>query len=81
MIIVDVRCDGLRWWRQGGFYEAAAGRLGLTPRLVVGASAGAFAATDSLLGIGPQVRASVIGACGPHLKNFDFAARRRPSGR
>jgi hypothetical protein len=68
---------GNRCYWQGGFYEAAAERLGLAPKLVVGASAGAFAATYSLLGIGHQVRHSVIGACGPHLKNFDLAAWRR----
>lgn len=68
---------GNRCYWQGGFYEAAAERLGLTPQLVVGASAGAFAATYSLLGLGPEVRHSVIGACGPHLKNFDFVAWRQ----
>lgn len=68
---------GNRCYWQGGFYEAAAERLGLTPQLVVGASAGAFSATYSLLGLGPEVRHSVIGACGPHLKNFDFVAWRQ----
>ena len=34
---------GNRCYWQGGFYEAAATRLGLAPKLVVGASAGAFA--------------------------------------
>jgi hypothetical protein len=67
---------GNRCYWQGGFYEAAAPRLGLAPRLVVGASAGAFAATYSLLEIGPATRARVIGACGPGLKNFDLAAWR-----
>ncbi|MEW6644389.1 MAG: patatin-like phospholipase family protein [Pseudomonadota bacterium] len=68
---------GNRCYWQGGFFETAADRLGLAPKLVVGASAGAFAATYSLLGIGPEVRRGVIGACGPHLKNFDLAAWRR----
>lgn len=68
---------GNRCYWQGGFYETVADGLGLRPRLVVGASAGAFAATYSLLGIGPQVRSGVIGACGPHLRNFDMAAWRR----
>ncbi|MFZ5731829.1 MAG: patatin-like phospholipase family protein [Pseudomonadota bacterium] len=68
---------GNRCYWQGGFYEAASERLGLNPRLVVGASAGAFAATYSLLEIGPRVRESVIGACGTHLKNFDLASWRR----
>ena len=62
---------------QGGFYEAAAMRLGLAPKLVVGASAGAFAAGHSLLGNGAHVRTLVIGGCGDHLKNFDLKAWRR----
>src|SRR3954464_2653171 len=68
---------GNRCYWQGGFYEAAAPRLGLAPKLVVGASAGAFAAAYSLLGSGEQVRRSVYDGCGPHLKNFDVAAWRR----
>ncbi len=68
---------GNRCYWQGGFYEAAADRLGLAPKLVAAASAGAFAACYSLLGIGPSVRALVIGGCGGHLKNFDVAAWRR----
>lgn len=67
---------GNRCYWQGGFYEAVAERIGLSPSLVVGASAGAFAATYSLLGIGPATRARVIGACDPTLKNFDFAGWR-----
>jgi Patatin-like phospholipase len=67
---------GNRCYWQGGFYEAAALRIGLAPKLVVGASAGAFAATYSLLELGPATRARVIGACHPRLKNFDFAAWR-----
>lgn len=68
---------GNRCYWQGGFYEAAASRLGLSPSLVVGASAGAFAAVYSLLETGPAIRARVIGACDPQLRNFDFAAWRR----
>ena len=68
---------GNRCYWQGGFYEAAAPRLGLAPKLVAGASAGAFAATYSLLGVGPQARSRVYDGCGPHLKNFDVAAWRR----
>lgn len=67
---------GNRCYWQGGFYEAVAERIGLKPRLVVGASAGAFAATYSLLEMGPATRARVIGACNSSLKNFDFAAWR-----
>ncbi|HEU0083317.1 MAG TPA: patatin-like phospholipase family protein [Bradyrhizobium sp.] len=68
---------GNRCYWQGGFYEAAAPRLRLAPSLVVGASAGAFAAVYSLLGTGPEVRARVYSGAGPHLKNFDLAAWRR----
>lgn len=67
---------GNRCYWQGGFYEAAADRIGLSPKVVVGASAGAFAATYSLLEMGPATRARVIGACNPALKNFDIAAWR-----
>jgi hypothetical protein len=68
---------GNRCYWQGGFYEAAAERIGLKPSLVVAASAGAFAAAYSLLGIGPAARQRVFDGCGPHLKNFDVAAWRR----
>ena len=68
---------GNRCYWQGGFYEAAADRLGLAPRRVVAASAGAFAASYSLLGIGERVRKIVIDGCGDHLRNFDFRAWRR----
>lgn len=68
---------GNRCYWQGGFYEAAATRLGLSTQLVVGASAGAFAAVYSLLETGPATRARVIGACDPQLRNFDFAAWRQ----
>ena len=68
---------GNRCYWQGGFYEAIADRLALAPKLTVGASAGAFAGIYSLLGLGHKVRAQVIPACGPHRKNFDFAAWRR----
>jgi hypothetical protein len=68
---------GNRCYWQGGFYETAAPRLRLAPKLVVAASAGAFAAAYSLLGTGAEVRRSVYDGCGPHLKNFDVAAWRR----
>jgi predicted acylesterase/phospholipase RssA len=68
---------GNRCYWQGGFYEAVTERLALKPTLAVGASAGAFAGIYSLLGMGHKVRAQVIPACGPHRKNFDFAAWRR----
>lgn len=68
---------GNRCYWQGGFYEAATQRLDFAPKLVVGVSAGAFAASYSLLGVGGRVRELVIGGCGDHLKNFDLAAWRR----
>jgi predicted acylesterase/phospholipase RssA len=68
---------GNRCYWQGGFYEALAERFALKPALAVGVSAGAFAGIYSLLGIGPKVRAQVLPACGPHRRNFDFAAWRR----
>jgi hypothetical protein len=67
---------GNRCYWQGGFYEAAADRLALPPKLAVGVSAGAFACIYSLLGIGPRVREQVLAACGPHQKNFDFSGWR-----
>ena len=67
---------GNRCYWQGGFYEAVAERIGLSPSVVVGASAGAFAATYSLLELGPATRARVVGACHPALKNFDIAGWR-----
>jgi predicted acylesterase/phospholipase RssA len=68
---------GNRCYWQGGFYEALADRVALAPGLAVGASAGAFAGIYSLLGMGHTVRAQVLPACGPHRKNYDFAAWRR----
>src|SRR5213082_2353725 len=67
---------GNRCYWQGGFYEAAADRLKFPPKLAVGVSAGAFACIYSVLGIGARVRELVLAACGPHRKNFDFAAWR-----
>jgi predicted acylesterase/phospholipase RssA len=67
---------GNRCYWQGGFYEAVADRLGLPPKFAVGVSAGGFACIYSVLGIGARVRELVLAACGPHRKNFDFAAWR-----
>ncbi len=63
---------GNRCYWQGGFFEAASERLDLTAPLMTGVSAGSFALSYCLLGIGPRVRERVIGACGPHLRNMDF---------
>ncbi len=63
---------GNRCYWQGGFYEAASERHDLKAPLMTAVSAGSFALSYSLLGMGPRVREIVISACGPHLKNFDF---------
>ncbi|MBL8572777.1 MAG: patatin-like phospholipase family protein [Hyphomicrobiaceae bacterium] len=65
---------GNRCYWQGGFVEALRQEADLAPRLVVGASAGAFAASYSLLGVGAEVRAAVIGACETATRNFDWRA-------
>ena len=70
----------------GAAIAATGGRLlrsrrapGPRAKFVVGASAGAFAACYSLLGIGDRVRELVIGGCGDHLKNFDLELATRPA--
>lgn len=68
---------GNRCYWQGGFHEALAEARPLMPSLVVGASAGAFAASYSLLGVGAEVRAAVIGACARATRNFDWRAAMR----
>jgi hypothetical protein len=51
---------GNRCYGQGWFYETAAPRLALKPKLVVGASAGAFAATYWLLRVDPDARRRAV---------------------
>jgi hypothetical protein len=63
---------GNRCYWQGGFYEAVASNIDLKPSLMTAVSAGSFALSYSLLGLGPKVRELVIAACGPHLRNVDF---------
>jgi hypothetical protein len=63
---------GNRCYWQGGFYEAVSEKRDLKAPLMTAVSAGSFALSYSLLGIGPRVRELVITACGPHLKNFDL---------
>jgi hypothetical protein len=63
---------GNRCYWQGGFWEAAASKLGFRPKLVTGVSAGAFAAVYSLLGIGPRVRELVVAACKPGAPNAEW---------
>jgi predicted acylesterase/phospholipase RssA len=63
---------GNRCYWQGGFFEAVSEKHDLKAPLMTAVSAGSFALSYSLLGIGPRVRELVIAACGPHLKNIDF---------
>jgi hypothetical protein len=63
---------GNRCYWQGGFYEAVSEKRALTAPLMTAVSAGSFALSYSLLGLGPRVRELVIAACGPHLRNIDL---------
>ncbi|AKU97757.1 hypothetical protein AKJ09_04421 [Labilithrix luteola] len=63
---------GNRCYWQGGFWEAAAPALNISPKHVVGVSGGAFAAAYSLLGVGNEVRALVVDGCERGLPNFDW---------
>jgi hypothetical protein len=63
---------GNRCYWQGGFFEAAGEKVALQAPLMTAVSAGSFALSYSLLGIGPRVRELVIAGCGPHLRNVDF---------
>jgi predicted acylesterase/phospholipase RssA len=65
---------GNRCYWQGGFWEAAAGDLGLAPGLVVGVSGGAFAASYSLLGLGAEVRSRVYEGCALGRPDLDWRA-------
>ncbi len=65
---------GNRCYWQQGVYEVLGPALELRPRRVVGASAGAFQAAVSLLGLGAEVRPLVIGACAPDRNNVDWKA-------
>jgi predicted acylesterase/phospholipase RssA len=67
---------GNRCYWQGGFWEAAAPLLGLTPDLVVGVSAGAWSACYSLLGIGRRVNELVAEGCSAGRRNFEWRAWR-----
>jgi predicted acylesterase/phospholipase RssA len=68
---------GNRCYWQGGFYETVAPRIGLKPRRVVGASAGAFAMLYTALGLGPTVRELVREACLGRTSEVDWRAFRR----
>jgi pimeloyl-ACP methyl ester carboxylesterase len=67
---------GNRCYWQGGFWEAAAPRLGLDPGLVVGVSAGAWSACYSLLGLGRRVNEMVAEGCSLGRRNFEWRAWR-----
>lgn len=68
---------GNRCYWQGGFYETVAPRLALSPRRVVGVSAGAFAMLYTALGLGSTVREQVRLACLDRTSEMDWAAFRR----
>lgn len=68
---------GNRCYWQGGWYETVAPRLGLKPRRVASASAGAFAMLYTALGLGPTVRELVREACADRTSDLDWRAFRR----
>ncbi|SEL94563.1 Patatin-like phospholipase [Bosea lupini] len=68
---------GNRCYWQGGFYETVAPEIGLKPRRIVGASAGAGAMLYNALGLGPTVRAMLREACSGRTSEIDWAAFRR----
>jgi len=68
---------GNRCYWQGGFYETVAPQIGLKPRRVVGASAGAGAMLYNALGVGPIVREMLREACTGRTSEVDWAAFRR----
>ncbi len=68
---------GNRCYWQGGFYETVAPRIGLRPRRVVGASAGAFAMLYTALELGPYVRGRVREACLGRRSEFDWPGFRK----
>ncbi len=68
---------GNRCYWQGGFYETVAPEIGLKPRRIVGASAGAGAMLYNALGVGPTVREMLREACTGRTSEVDWAAFRR----
>lgn len=68
---------GNRCYWQGGWYETVAPRIGLKPRRVAGASAGAFAMLYTALGLGPTVRELVREGCAGRTSDLDWQALRR----
>lgn len=68
---------GNRCYWQGGFWDAAAPRLGLAPDLVVGVSAGAWSACHTLLGLSRRAAEMVAEGCARGRRNFEWAEWRR----
>lgn len=68
---------GNRCYWQGGFWAAAAPRLGLAPQLVTGVSAGAWTACYSLLGEGTRAVDLVAEGCAQGRPNVDWRGWRR----
>lgn len=63
---------GNRCYWQGGFWDAAAGLLGLSPRLIVGVSAGAWSACHTGLGISARAAEMVAEGCSGGRRNFEW---------
>lgn len=68
---------GNRCYWQGGFYETVAPRIGLAPKRIVGASAGAFAMLYTALGLGSAVRERVREGCLGRTSETDWRGFRR----
>ena len=68
---------GNRCYWQGGFWDAAAPRLGLAPDLVVGVSAGAWSACHTLLGVSRRAAEMVAEGCRRGRRNFEWSEWRQ----
>ena len=68
---------GNRCYWQAGFWDAAAPKLNLRPRLMVGVSAGAWSACCNVLGEGHRVSELVADGCGQGVPNLAWDAWRR----
>jgi predicted acylesterase/phospholipase RssA len=68
---------GNRCYWQGGFWDAAAPRLGLAPDLVVGVSAGAWSACHTLLGMSRRAAEMVAEGCRRGRRNFEWSEWRQ----
>lgn len=70
---------GNRCYWQNGVYAAISERFDLMPQLVVGASAGAWQAVVSLLGIGDRVLPKIVAGCDGSVPNVDWLRRSHAS--